>query len=131
MKRVLTSTQHIQMLFFSGLMITVDLSEKYLHLLLKDIKVIEYFRAQLVLFSRMCFYLGIGILGRLQRGKNIIKTFTRRNHYNICLSIIMLVSLLTLVHDFSSRDSQSFLFQSLVYESQVISHYHLLMYLQL
>ena len=66
------------MLFFSGLMITVDLSEKYLHLLLKDIKVIEYFRAQLVLFSRMCFYLGIGILGRLQRGKNIIKDLYKK-----------------------------------------------------
>ena len=67
------------MLFFSGLMITVDLSEKYLHLLLKeDIKVIEYFRAQLVLFSTMCFYLGIGILGRLQQGKNIIKDLYKK-----------------------------------------------------
>ena len=117
------------MLFFSGLMITVDLSEKYLHLLLKeDIKVIEYFRPQLVLFSRMCFYLGIGILGRLQRGKNIIKDLYKKKPLQY-LSVNNYACLL--VHDFSSRDSQSFLFQSLVYESQVISHYYLLMYLQL
>ena len=44
----------------------------------QDIKVIEYFRAQLVLFSRMCFYLGISILGRLQRGKNIIKNLYKK-----------------------------------------------------